>query len=91
MHQKWNSSDVETAVSRAVQGHLSIRGSKELYDRPFCTVHWKAKGMKEVAAVLYLLVSDRIGYPVGLSPEMKLAVLERILYLEQRGLWLTPV
>jgi hypothetical protein len=47
--------------------------------------------MKEVAAVLYPLLSDRIGHPVGLSPEMKLAVLERILYLEQGGLWLTTV
>jgi hypothetical protein len=47
--------------------------------------------MEEVAAGLYLRASDRIGHPVGLSPEMKLTVLERILYLEQRGLWLTPV
>jgi len=47
--------------------------------------------MKEVAAGLYLRVSDRTGHPVGLSLEMKLAILERILYLEQRGLWLTPV
>jgi hypothetical protein len=38
--------------------------------------------MKEVAAGLYLRVNDRIGHPVGLSPEMKLKVLERILYLE---------
>jgi hypothetical protein len=47
--------------------------------------------MKEVATGLYLRVSDRIGHPGGLSPEMKLAVLQRILYYEQRGLWLTPV
>jgi hypothetical protein len=39
--------------------------------------------MKEVAAGLYLRVSDRIGHPMGFSPEMKQAVLERILYLEQ--------
>jgi hypothetical protein len=45
--------------------------------------------MKEVAAGLYLRISDRIGHPVGLSPEMKLAVLETVLYLEQGGLWLT--
>jgi hypothetical protein len=39
--------------------------------------------MKEVAAELYLRASDRIGHPMGLSPEMKQAVLERILYLDQ--------
>jgi hypothetical protein len=38
--------------------------------------------MKEVASGLYLPVNGRIGHPVGLSPEMKPAVLERILYLE---------
>jgi len=47
--------------------------------------------MKKVATGLYLRVSDRIGHPVGLSPEMKLEVLQRILYYEQRGFGLTPV
>jgi len=40
------------------------------------------RSMKEVAARSYLRVSGRIGHPVGFSPKMKLAVLERILYLE---------
>jgi hypothetical protein len=36
-------------------------------------------------------VSDRIGHLMALSPEMEDTLLDRILYLEQRGLRLTPI
>jgi hypothetical protein len=47
--------------------------------------------MKEVAVRLNPLVGDRIDHLMTLSPEMEAALLDRILYIEQRGLSSTPI
>lgn len=93
IYNKWSPAALDEAIKSVMNGHLSLRAASQLYDIPFSTLHGKVQIKKKMQAGLTPTrpIENRIGHPTVLSSEMEDALVQRALFLDQRGLGLSPL
>lgn len=87
----WDPCQMATAVKSVISGDLSLRGASALYHIPLGTLHDRVRKEKESQMGLIPRVTGKIGHPTVLSEDMENALVNRLVYFENRGLGLTPM
>ncbi|KAJ4447191.1 hypothetical protein ANN_09192 [Periplaneta americana] len=88
---KWDSKAMEKRIKSVISGDISLKEASALYHLPLSTLYDRVNKEKEKQAGLTPRVTEKIEHPTVLSGDMEKALVDRLLYLANRELGLTPL